>query len=77
MKFSKKGDRKAFFDLAESSQIFYNLKHLTSIEASKLIYSFSNLKISDPSIWGILENLFLVNSKNMNMHDYIMCTWAF
>ena len=77
MKYSKIGDREAFFNLAQKSNLFQNLQHLNSMEASKLIYCFSNIKIQDKKIWNILENLFFNKEKNMNMHDYIMCTWAF
>lgn len=47
MKYSKNGDKKQFFELADSSGLFNNLSQLNSMESSKLIYSFSNLKIQD------------------------------
>lgn len=54
-----------------------NLSELNGIESSKLIYAFSKLKVQDRKTWNILENLFLMKEKQMNLHDFIMCTWAF
>lgn len=77
MVFSKTQKKDEFFLLLEKSKLFQNLKSLNSQESSKLIYSFSNFQIYDKKLWVTLQNLFFQKAFNMNIHDNVMCAYAF
>ncbi len=53
------------------------LPQLNGQDSSKLIHCFSKLNVTDKNLWPVLEDLFLSKEYQMNIKDYVMCSFAF